>query len=134
MLSKRFRRFVDRSDGGLSVEFVMWLPVMVAFLGFSADATMLFFQQQLMYDGVRDASRQVSLGQKNSSDAQTDLSSRFGGSEDNIEAKVVINNGYVTSNVTVPFNNVLIFGGVFAGDARLSATVTMWIEESGTSS
>lgn len=122
-----FGKFLRSEGGTATIEHVLWLPFTVGFLMVSADATMLFFRNQVMYDAVRDASRQIALGRKTNEDARDEMLARFD-AELSYEGQVITNDGYVTSSLTVPFSSLTLFSGTFAGDATLSAHVTMWIE------
>jgi Flp pilus assembly protein TadG len=119
------RRFSLDEDGTTSIEFLMWVPVMVMFLTMTTDATLLMHQQQNLYTAARDASRQVALGQKTDDEAQEELIERLG--IDTLTAEVAIENGFVITTISVPFKEVTHISGLFV-DGNLSADVSMWIE------
>jgi Flp pilus assembly protein TadG len=119
------RRFSLDEDGSSSIEFLLWVPVMVLFLTMTTDATLLMHEQQNLYTAARDASRQVALGQKTDVEAQEELIERYG--IDTLTAEVAIENGFVTTTISVPFTEITRISGFFV-DGNLSADVSMWIE------
>jgi Flp pilus assembly protein TadG len=117
-------------EGSLTVEYVLWVCYLVGLVCLSADGTMLMHQKSVLYDAARDASRQVALGLKSESDAERAVLARFG-NDPAYGVSVTTQNGYVTSQVTLPFRSATIFGDNFTGDAQLAAQSIMWIEVSG---
>lgn len=56
----------------MTVEFVIWIPILLVILGFTADACKLYLTQADMWDVARDTARRMSTGQYcKTSDAQT---------------------------------------------------------------
>ena len=119
------RRFRKSEDGSSSVEFLIWVPVMVFFLTMTTDATLLMHEQQNLYNAARDASRQVALGQKNEEEAEDELFARF--NIPTLIADVTIADGYVKTSITVPFDEITRISGFFV-NGNLSAEVSMWVE------
>lgn len=119
------RRFRKSEDGSSSVEFLIWVPVMVFFLTMTTDATLLMHEQQNLYNAARDASRQVALGQKNEEEAEDELFARF--NIPTLIADVAIADGYVKTSITVPFDEITRISGFFV-NGNLSAEVSMWVE------
>lgn len=128
---RRIRNFCENTNGTVTVEFVLWIPLVVGALMLVTDATLLMSQKSRLYDVVRDASRQVSLGKRTPHAAESAIRSRLGSDASN--AAVHSTNGYVTSTASIPFADAMVFSGYFAGDARLTASVSMWIENDGSS-
>ncbi len=122
------KTFLSEQCGSVSVEYVIWLPFMFAFMMLTSDVSIVFLRQQLLYDAARDATRQVALGQKSTTDARTDLLSRFDAENADYDSAVTVNNGYVTARVWVPYRDVTIFADSLLGEGTLSAEVSMWIE------
>ena len=119
------RRFRKSEDGSSSVEFLIWVPVMVFFLTMTTDATLLMHEQQNLYNAARDASRQVALGQKNEEEAEDELFARF--NIPTLIADVTIADGYVKTSITVPFDEITRISGFFV-NGNLGAEVSMWVE------
>ena len=80
-LLRRLHAFWIEEDANVTIEFVLWLPVMLGVVMLSADATLLMHRQTLLYDAARDTSRQVALGQKTEDDAEAALRERLGDAE-----------------------------------------------------
>ena len=53
-------RFLKSENGAVSVDFVMWMPVLMAILIIATDATMGFMRQSYMWQTSREAARIVS--------------------------------------------------------------------------
>ncbi len=125
------KTFLSGQSGSVSVEYVIWLPFMFAFMMLTSDVSIVFLRQQLLYDAARDASRQVALGQKSTADARTELLSRFDTENGEYDSTVTVSGGYVTARVWVPYRDVTIFADSLLGDGTLSAEVSMWVETNG---
>ena len=121
-------RFLAREEGNISIEMILWVPVLVGLLMMTADATFLLYRQTLLFDAARDASRQVALGLRTPEDARDGAIARFSGDGGHYTADVALQDGYVTSEISVPFSDVLAFNGIFTGTSMLTASVSMWIE------
>ncbi|MGL4311074.1 MAG: TadE/TadG family type IV pilus assembly protein [Paracoccaceae bacterium] len=128
---RNLKKFRGSEDGTVTVEFVLWLPLIAGALMLVTDATLLMSQKSRLYDVVRDASRQVSLGKRTPQAAQEAIVSRLSGN--GVAAEVKNLSGYVTSTASIPFADAMVFSGYFAGNARMTASVSMWIENDGTS-
>ncbi|WP_102109213.1 TadE/TadG family type IV pilus assembly protein [Oceaniglobus roseus] len=114
----------------MTIEYVLWVCYMVGLFCMSADGTMLMHQKSVLYDAARDASRQVALGLRSESEAEEGIRARFG-NDPAYDVAISISNGYVTSQVSLPFSSATIFSDSFAGDARLVSRNTMWLEVTG---
>jgi Flp pilus assembly protein TadG len=124
------RRFRSDERGSATVEFVLWLPVFVAILAFVTDTTMLMHQQSRLLDVARDATRQVSLNAMTEGEAETYARNAFG-NRSHLAVDVSLSGGMVTTKITIPFREVLVFGKTFVGDNTLGASLTMIQEMAG---
>lgn len=124
-LNEKLRCFGADENGGVTIEFLLWMPLMVMMLTMTTDATLLMHEQQNMYNAARDAARQVALGQKTDEEAQIGLASRLG--IDGSVVTVAQANGFVTATVSAPSSEIVKISGFFV-DATLSAEVSMWVE------
>jgi len=122
--------FIHREDGTASVEFALWLPLLALILMLATDASMLMHRQTLIYDAVRDASRQVVTGVSDVADAQDQLQNRLHdgrGGNNPYTANVSRQDNYIRAELSVPFSEVAIFAhAFFADDAALRGSVVMW--------
>jgi len=130
MRTMTLKDFTDREDGTATVEFALWLPLLALILMFAADASMLMHRQTLIYDAVRDASRQVVTGVSDVDEAQDQLARRLhtGATGSNpYTANVTRSDNYIYAELSVPFTEVAIFAhAFFADDAALKGSVVMW--------
>jgi Flp pilus assembly pilin Flp len=54
------KRFMSREEGSTSIEFVLWLPLLVAVLMVAVDASVLYMRQSNLWQVSRDTARIVS--------------------------------------------------------------------------
>lgn len=125
MLKQYLRNWRKEEGGSASIEFLLWVPVMVMFLTLATDATLLMHQQQNLINVARDASRQVSLGQRTSDEAEQIAATVLGVSADSVTVEVA--GDFVTTNISVPVEDYAKISGFFV-NSDLNAAVSMWIE------
>ena len=125
MLKEYFKSWRKDEGGAASIEFLLWVPVMVMFLTLTTDATLLMHQQQNLYNVARDASRQVSLGQRTSDEAEQIAATVLGVSADSVT--VAVDGDFVTTAISVPVEDYAKISGFFV-NSDLTAAVSMWIE------
>ena len=82
-------------------------------------------QQQNLYNVARDASRQVSLGQRTSDEAEQIAATVLGVSADSVT--VAVDGDFVTTAISVPVEDYAKISGFFV-NSDLTAAVSMWIE------
>lgn len=56
------RRFAEDTRGGMTLEFVIWLPVFLVTIASSVDASILFVTHSQMWDAARATARNMSVG------------------------------------------------------------------------
>ena len=120
---RAFGSFLQAEDGGISVEYTLWMVAMTLMLMLSADASMLLYKHAQLYDVSRDMARSVATGSLTETEAQQ-LLNRFRDASD-YRGSVTTDGTYVTATVSVDFSDVLIFGGQFLGDRVLEGRVVM---------
>jgi len=103
-------KFLKNNDGGASIEFALWMPLMGLILMLGADASMLMHRQ--------------------TTDAQPEITQRFSNSAA-YKGDVTVANGYVIANVSVPFTEVTVFSGRVFGQQELTGRVVMWQGDTG---
>jgi len=130
MKPMNLKDFTAREDGTATVEFALWLPLLALILMLATDASMLMHRQTLIYDAVRDASRQVVTGVLDVDEAQDQLERRLhtGASGNNpYTATVTRSDNYIYAELSVPFSAVAIFAHAFFSDtAGLKGSAVMW--------
>ncbi len=67
--SRQLQR-VNDEEGGVTVEFVIWLPVFLLVMMLTVDVSMVFLAQSRMWDVARDAARRMSLGLMDETEAE----------------------------------------------------------------
>lgn len=65
-------RYLRSTRGSMTVEFVIWIPILLVILAFTADACKLYLTQADMWDVARDTARRMSTGQYCAPDAAQD--------------------------------------------------------------
>ena len=77
-LSDASRAWLRSEDGGLSVEFVLWTPLLMAFLLLVVDSSMAFLAQGAMWHAAGEISRAVATGQMTIAEAEAAAASMAG--------------------------------------------------------
>ncbi len=105
---KRLRRFRRQDEGTATIETLLWLPVMLAFVALAADAAFVFFGQNQAYRIVQDANRSLSVG-RFQTEAQVEkyLTDTIGAFAKHVTAETTIQSGMVTSVVKIPVNDLI---------------------------
>ena len=117
------KRFRNDEKGTVTIEFVLWLPVFIIIMSLVINTTMLMQTQTMMINVARDASRQVVLAAMTKAQAEEFARSSLNNHTYSIE--VVESAQVVTTNISVPFSDVVMFGSQLAGDATLVAAIAM---------
>lgn len=123
---EKLKTFGLNTDGTVTVEFALWVPVLFAILAGAADVVTLFYNQQLMYDQTYAAARQVSLGIEETFTIESFVEARFDDA-DNYDATPTVSDGYVTSRLSVPYPSVTAFADTFFSRSLVAET-TIWVE------
>ena len=124
--------FLKEEEASLTIELVMWLPVLLVSFQFLADVSIAMMAQQDFHLVARDASRMVALGQRTPAEAEGYMKERLA-EYDGVKATVSIANNMVTSTLIIPAESVTSISGKLVGN-DISADVTMWIERQGSGS
>ncbi|MGZ9810550.1 TadE/TadG family type IV pilus assembly protein [Pseudoroseicyclus sp. H15] len=126
---RKLRAFRDREDGSVTVEYVMWVPVIFFVFGITVDATMLMQKQSQFFVAARDASRQVAVGALTDAEAQSQLAARFPG-VGGLDARVTTSGDFVTTSISAPFSAFTLFADAIK-DGTVVAEVSMLVENDG---
>lgn len=125
------RAFAQDTSGGLSVEYAMWVPFMASGMVLTTDITILMREQSHLFVIARDTSRMVAVGLYDTNGASTEMERRLG-DDKAYTVTAVADGAFVTAEVSVPFTDVLVFGGLFTGENTLNGHATMLIEGAST--
>lgn len=73
------RSFIRDSKGSATIEFVLWVPIIVALLMIVVDAATLYITHSEMWNVARDTARRLNTGQiKTEEDAETHAANAMG--------------------------------------------------------
>jgi Flp pilus assembly protein TadG len=128
---RAFRAFRKRTDGGVTVEFVLWLPVFLALIMLSTDASIMFMRQSNFWSVSRDTARIVSRHGFDTAAAEqyAAVNARFGDYTPKVSVKVDQITSTVTVTITAQSERMAPFGviGMAMGNT-VSAQVTQTLE------
>lgn len=65
-----FRRFLRDDKGSATIEFILWVPVIVALLVLVIDATTIFITHAEMWNVARDTARRMAKGDLTEAEAE----------------------------------------------------------------
>lgn len=121
-------RFLKTQDGSASVEYALWLVVMIFILMMAADASMLLAKHAELFDIARDIARQYALGQiTTAAEVDTVLQLRFPDSSA-YTATATTESGFAVVSIKIGFSDVLVFGDAFLPERVLEGRVVMAME------
>jgi Flp pilus assembly protein TadG len=128
---KALRHFAGRSDGSVTVEFVLWLPVFLSVIMLSTDASVLFMRQSNFWNVSRETARIVSRHGLDAVAAESYAASsaRFGDYTPDVAVTVDALESTVTVRITGQSGRMAPFGVLgFAMGDTVSAQVTQTLE------
>lgn len=127
----RVRAFLRGTQGGLSVEFVLWIPFFMALLLFAIDTSLAFARQSSFMSISRETARIVARHGLEPEEAEVYAAHRatFNGHRPEVAVALDGQNGTVTVTIGARTREVAPFGalGIFAGETIL-ASVTQIME------
>lgn len=108
--SKILRRFAADESGVVSVEAVLWLPLLFGFLMLTADVAMAFYGKAQAFRTIQDANRALAV-RRISTPAQvvTLVRNAYLPYAPNATVRSVVQNGVVITQVDVPISDLVIF-------------------------
>ena len=112
------RRFLQCEDGSVTIEFVLWLPILVLLISLTADAALIFGNKANVLRVVQDANRAASIGRLLTvQETQDYVRTRMGVLATNATITSVINAGVISTTVVIPTNDLIATGflGKLAG-------------------
>lgn len=128
---RALRAFGKRSDGSVTVEFVLWLPVFLSVIMLSTDASVMFMRQSNFWNVSRDTARIVSRHGLDSVAAEkyAALNARFGNYTPDVAVTVDALTSTVTVTITGRSEQMAPFGVIgFAMGNTVSAQVVQTLE------
>ncbi len=116
-LFRPFRPFRRREDGSVTVEFVLWMPILLLLISLTADAALLFGAKANVLRVVQDANRAASIGRLG-----TDLGDMTTGARNYVRTNIgymatnatitsqIVNGNVISTTVVIPSNDLIANG------------------------
>ncbi len=110
-MKSRVRSFFTRQeDGSITVEFVLWFPVIILIMSLLADSTMAFARQSHMWRVSTEVTRMHATGAFSSTSEAEAFGASLSQGRVGYTVSVNENNGMVTTTVSVPLSSSAILG------------------------
>lgn len=118
-IKKDIERFLKRyrsESGASTVEFVMWLPVVLLVLALIADTALILGGQARVLRVVQDANRAMSIGRiRQTADVEQLIHAQISGLAPTSTVETTVSsNGLITSIVSIPVGDLASTGLVSA--------------------
>ena len=127
--SSCMKRFRKDSEGSVTVEFVMWVPVFALILLLVVDASVVFMTQSNYWSVSRDTARLVARHAMTADAAETYAVNNALWRNVSPTVAVNIDNATVTVTVGAPSSRIAPFGVLgFAVGSMVSASITQTLE------
>jgi len=127
-MRRLLRRFSRNDDGNATVEFVLWLPLIMGILVGAFDLNVIMATQSNMWDVARDTARRVSTGELNSTTAQTYALAKLTYMGFDYGVDVTVGDDVVVA-VDTYLSNVAVLGSMGGLNSyHVTAAVTMRVE------
>lgn len=105
------RKRLHRDDGTATVEFVIWLPVILLIFALIADVSLIFGGQAQALRVVQDANRALSIGRFQTIEAtETFVLSQIGELSANATIEITVVDGVIFSVLTIPASDLMATG------------------------
>ncbi|MDO8279476.1 MAG: pilus assembly protein [Burkholderiaceae bacterium] len=102
-------RGLSDESGTATVEFVLWLPVMVLLFGLIVDTSVIFGDRSQILRVVQDVNRAVSIGHvRTSTDAEDLIRADIHNIAPNAAVETSLSNGVITSTVSIPVSDLAV--------------------------
>ena len=119
------KRFLKDHCGAVSVEFVLWVPLLFSFILLATDASLGFMRQSQMWQVSRETARIVSRYGMDEAAAESFAAAHAGFGNHKTEVDVSIVDGDVVVTMAVPTEALAPFGtlGFLADDKYVTQVV-----------
>lgn len=105
------KRFARDTSGNATVEFVIWLPMVLIAFGLTVDVSMIFHSQSQVLRIVQDANRNASIGRlRTAAEAEDYVEARLHKASASANATSTITAGVISTTVTYPARDFQILG------------------------
>mgnify|MGYP001824114864 CR=1 FL=1 len=110
-MNRLLKRFARDDSGNATVEFVIWLPMVLLAFGLTVDVSMIFHSQNQVLRIVQDANRNASIGRLSTpADAENYIESRLQKASASADATSSITAGVIHTTVTYPARDFQVLG------------------------
>ena len=110
-MNRLLKRFARDTSGNATVEFVIWLPMVLLAFGLTVDVSMIFHSQSQVLRIVQDANRNASIGRiRTPAEAEDYIEGRLHTASATANATSSITAGVITTTVTYPARDFQILG------------------------
>lgn len=117
------RRFMRQDDGTATVEFVLWLPVVMLVFGIIVDFSLILGGEAQALRVVQDANRGLSIGHFQTIDeAKAYILAQVQPLSAHASINMTVTNGVILSRLTMPASD-LMATGLYNGILNLNVTV-----------
>jgi len=130
-LRTQLKRLATETDGGATVEFVLWFPMVIMVFALLVNVTMIFYSQNEVLRAIQDGNRNMSVGRfDTTSETESYIETRIGGLLPNASATSTVVSGVVSTIVTYPASDVIMLNifNNFTG-LKMSARADHYIED-----
>ena len=125
----RFKSMVRSEDGAVSVDFVMWVPILFAIILLATDATLAFMRQSQMWQVSRETARVVSRYGMDELTAEAHAASQVRIGTTLPAVDVAFGPADVTVSMSMPIAEMTMFNTLgFAIGDTITTTVTHAME------
>ncbi|MZR11720.1 hypothetical protein GQE99_01640 [Maritimibacter sp. DP07] len=108
--SIKVRSFARDTRGSATIEFVLWVPIVVSMFCLIVNVTVLYFSQNEVLRVIQDANRNLSVGRLSSeSEAEAFVQERISEKLPNAVVDSTISDGTVTTIVSYPASDLVFF-------------------------
>lgn len=102
-------RNLSDDSGAATVEFVLWLPVVMLVFGLIVDTSVIFGDRSQILRVVQDINRAVSIGHvRSSDDAEAIILADISNIAPNALVETTLTDGIITSTVTIPVSDLTV--------------------------
>jgi Flp pilus assembly protein TadG len=125
---RRRDSFLRNTDGNASIEFVLWLPILVGLISLFTDAALILNGQAQAVRVAQDANRAYSVGRLQSPDAtQQFVQDRLSHLSNRVEVSTSLSNGVIETVLIVPTRDLEAIGwfGTWTDGALMIVTQHM---------
>lgn len=110
-MNRLLKKFARDEKGSSTVEFVIWMPVVLMAFGLTVDVSMIFHSQSQVLRIVQDANRNASIGRlRTTTEAEDYIEDRLHNASASANATSTITAGVITTTVTYPARDFQILG------------------------